>query len=882
MSTNLNKELDSAPVTTKVNNNMLKDYIVGSGKMPNTTCKEIILGSNLATVTNNIEKVGDFNFRKSSAPNYTQPKTEYIPQYEKPCPEGWEAMGADCYSPKTYQGPCKSGNIGDCPEGFSRSASNCGVCNFSGDLNTCNLACQQKRCMEKNGSFSDRKCYLRRNNVLNFSKMTDQEKADWENKCSAQWPRLRKDTAGFWNCEYGDTLTQNKNIKKIGTVSNPTQAAKMIIDRKDASATYFGIADKQLYISSEGNGDVFQDKNSFLENCSEAGPKVELYKFKDGFLNDVRACYDINTTINDINCSSYNAANTERSPECAKMEGESNIIETFANYDIIENMENNSNLNAVDVFNAIKTERGPVWDQNYKTNTLNRANIDIQTNLNQMMRNLSKNYNTSASLYNKQSSIINRHQDLVESNTKKLNKQLDDLNAISNEIALKTRMIELNEELADKKVRQKKMIIGFFVLLPILILPILLITSGNLSPFVGIGVILLFIVGYLVYILVVYLRGKKKSFKAAKVEKKEPKKESTYISKLRAYYEKENNIIKKQLQQQVYGDCDCPAEEEREIKIEDEFDSEEMKARLSSYKGKVPSAMTLADFQELWRTIGCRKDLNDKDIKYWKGLGTIDKVMEDMKTYYRLASTCTGNKDQNEFCLPDKCTKKNYLLDANGPFMYYDGSAPPQQIYPEPVGKVKVSGNGNAFTLPDEIQKILENIENPVKKLFFAFWFMHMMKRGISFDDPRLKNQLEVIEFEDSNATPSPFWAEIKLPLVSEMDTTVKKVCQKYNSDRRDLGQGVGKFLVDTWNYFFNEPIPNTIYDRWLRRLNEAIENQDELEEHYEQFIKEIMTDNRFLEKYGNMDRFMDVKMKEMMKDFNDNYGFSQAQVTRI
>ena len=39
----------------------------------------------------------------------------------------------------------------------------------------------------------------------------------------------------------------------------------------------------------------------------------------------------------------------------------------------------------------------------------------------------------------------------------------------------------------------------------------------------------------------------------------------------------------------------------------------------------------------------------------------------------------------------------NYLMKTNGPFYYYDGSAPPQQIYPEAIGTIEVNVEGKNY-----------------------------------------------------------------------------------------------------------------------------------------------------------------------------------------
>lgn len=534
-------------------------------------------------------------------------------------------------------------------------------------------------------------------------------------------------------------------------------------------------------------------------------------------------------------------------------------------------VNNNEEITQKDVFNAIKKHGGPNWEQDYKERIYNETNYRIHNNLNEIAQNLAKNYNRTASIYNKQTDIINKHQDLVDNNTQKLNKQLDDLNAIQNEIALKSRIIELNEEMAEKKLKQKKMIIGFFVLLPLLLIPILMISYNLTTPIIGLAILFLMVLGYVIYLIVVYKMNEPKKFKPVKDKPK--RKKSRYEEAIANYYGEEKERLRRELSEFAYGNCVCPEED-------DGFD--DLEGKLDKFKNKDPATMSLADYQELFSLIGCRRDLNDNDVAKWRTYPNIQMVINEIKNDFRKASGCTGTKEENEFCLPDRCSEKNYLLNANGPFMYYDGSAPPEQIYPPAIGSVDVNVEGKIMNLPSEISTLIEKVQNPITKLFFIVWGMGLVAKGINLNDPRFRTKLDIGELEIANSAPEPYWDEIKLPLVADFDTTIKRVCQKYNSERKDLGEGIGRFLIDTWYFFMNENIPNDIYNRWLKIMNRAIADDDDMEEYYNQFIKEIISHSKFIQKYGDVSNFIGLKLRDMANKLENSNTFAQADVTRL
>ena len=67
-----------------------------------------------------------------------------------------------------------------------------------------------------------------------------------------------------------------------------------------------------------------------------------------------------------------------------------------------------------------------------------------------------------------------------------------------------------------------------------------------------------------------------------------------------------------------------------------------------------PQTAPLSTFQSQWNTIGCKRNLTENDVAWWRTKDN-DTVKNDMLEYYKLASTCSGNQGQNDFCLPNSC-----------------------------------------------------------------------------------------------------------------------------------------------------------------------------------------------------------------------------------
>ena len=73
-----------------------------------------------------------------------------------------------------------------------------------------------------------------------------------------------------------------------------------------------------------------------------------------------------------------------------------------------------------------------------------------------------------------------------------------------------------------------------------------------------------------------------------------------------------------------------------------------------------PTNLTIQQLQKMFNEAGCTRTLDDNDgtVKWWKGRGSIQDVLDDMKAYGDLTKNCTGTSIQHEFCNPGKCNSK--------------------------------------------------------------------------------------------------------------------------------------------------------------------------------------------------------------------------------
>jgi len=227
--------------------------------------------------------------------------------------------------------------------------------------------------------------------------------------------------------------------------------------------------------------------------------------------------------------------------------------------------------------------------------------------------------------------------------------------------------------------------------------------------------------------------------------------------------------------------------------------------------------------------------------------------------------------------------KGDYLMKSNGPFYYYDGSAPPQQIYPGATGGINFSIDGENQKFPNID---LKKIKNPITKFFFQTWLSILNQNGIQPNDPRFNEVLDVIDFPDSDKTPMPFWDNIKLPIVTNLNQQFNYLFQSYSGEKKNLSQTASVLLVDLWNFIFGDRIPNDIYGTWVNRLADVVKQPTpNIEKFYEDYLKYIMGLPKFTEKYGSGDvglaKFVEIKMVDFIKTFNQDISVSQPFAKR-
>ena len=218
-------------------------------------------------------------------------------------------------------------------------------------------------------------------------------------------------------------------------------------------------------------------------------------------------------------------------------------------------------------------------------------------------------------------------------------------------------------------------------------------------------------------------------------------------------------------------------------------------------------------------------------------------------------------------------------MKSNGPFYYYDGSAPPQQIYPGATGSINFNIEGENQKFPNINDS---KIKNPITKFFFQTWLSILKQNRILPTDSRFSEVLDVIDFPDSDQTPMPFWDNIKLPIVTNINQQFNYLFQSYNGQKRNLSQTASVLLVDLWNFIFGDKIPNDIYDSWVNKLADVVkQSTPNIEKFYEDYLKYIMGLTKFTEKYGTLAIFVEIKMVDFIKTFNQDISVSQPFAKR-
>lgn len=831
----------STPFTIQTTDNYLKDYVNLAGAKWDTNCLENTFTNLGKNFENYVQKIGDYNTIAASNPQYTPPKSWQEKDYDKPCPEGWTDRGnGNCINPNYTAkewGTCVAGRTKQfkrnvpCPtvsapnpytyyprvEKVTRSYQKYFLWwswteyydswetrwyaynnqNYYGGWNgptdigwwsTCTanidysksngLNTAQADCRNSGNYPSNSTCYMypqydsRTESPSNFNGYNSDGKRNWENYCQAYWPMKTITIPGKWKCDYGESIWQNigrGEIKQLPVaVYNPIDAAKAALKSNEMNDNYYAIINNNLYIIGQNSSvNVILTKGAYQQNCTENNnQKISLFMIKQSFFDTLEKCKMTNKAINNSNVTRdvlQSAITSVREP----------FFGGSRNSGIIEHLDGAGEA----------------------------ATNEVLDGQNEITKNLIDNYNKKAELYNYQVSLIGQNEKLVEDHNTKLNMQLAELSLIQDQIALKDRIVVLNEELFKKQVRNKKLLFGFFVLIPFLLIPLILVATKAFNLNSGVILAVVLIVGYIIYAVVVANQNDIKKF-----GKESNNVISKYEKAIANYWNKEKEALRGSLSNFVYGQC-------------------------------------------------ANSGLQEEEEGYGSGR--------------------RGRGKGGNVAYP----KGDYLMKSNGPFYYYDGSAPPQQIYPNAVGSIEFNIEGKNQMFPNNFK--LNEIKNPITKFFFMSWVSNLIKNGVNLRDPRFSEVLDVIEYPDSDRTPMPFWDNIKLPIVTNIDQQFNFLFQSYNGEKKNLSQTASVLLGDLWNFIFGDKIPNDIYESWVRRLANIVKQEKpDIEKFYLDYLQYITREPKFTEKYGSdengWDKFVEFKMIDLIKTFNQDISVSQ------
>ena len=596
----------------------------------------------------------------------------------------------------------------------------------------------------------------------NFTNYSDDRKKKWAKSCNADWPQKNRTiiNRAYDTCYINTSLSNLAiNIGIIPISQDPVSFAvnyifeNNILPNNDAYFAYYSDGNNyNIFLSNTSTPSIFTNQGKYDSNqsskCQGVNSNfrnfpVSVFKLNGSIYKDANfsTCASINNSINNINRMTSNKQQQEFSQNIKALN------EKFTNYE--ENV--------------------------YDTST-----TTVQKNLNEIIKNLTDNYNQKAQIYNSTADAIKNHDLILSKRNNLLNKQSEDLLKIQDNIVLKTREIELNNETTNKQLFIKRVIQGSFVLLPLIIIMLILMYYQAVGPYVSLGIISLLVVAYIIYVVVINNKMKIRQF----------------LKPVMGTIQQYENVAR-----QVYNDIVPPV-----------------------CKGEEA------------------EEGND------------------------------GNKQLKTLNLS--------ILNANGPFYYYDGSAPPEQIHPTPVGSIQFDTGDGIVVFPEELNMSLDNLNNIMLYIFFASWIGLMMKNGIDLNDPKFLKKLNITDLEDSPTTYNlPLWENIGLPLTADFDDNIKVKCSRYDDIRSKSGKNASVFLVDTWNFFLGDKIPNDIYEKWLKKINSAILQNRNLPKVYSEFYQFVISSKQFKEKYpapNGIQNFIQTKFTDFLNFLSQNVKYAE------
>jgi hypothetical protein len=68
-----------------------------------------------------------------------------------------------------------------------------------------------------------------------------------------------------------------------------------------------------------------------------------------------------------------------------------------------------------------------------------------------------------------------------------------------------------------------------------------------------------------------------------------------------------------------------------------------------------PRTAPLSTFQTMFDNAGCKRELEEGDVWWWRTQPNMNIVQNDMNAYAEYTRTCTSDPWRHEFCNPDAC-----------------------------------------------------------------------------------------------------------------------------------------------------------------------------------------------------------------------------------
>ena len=145
-------------------------------------------------------------------------------------------------------------------------------------------------------------------------------------------------------------------------------------------------------------------------------------------------------------------------------------------------------------------------------NEKNRQLELMQHNLKDIIRNLGSEYNFKNNIYNQQQKLLNKYDFYIDLQNKKLNRQIDQLNDVTNFVSTRDRLIETNEASFDYKKKQLYSITTFFILIGYLIFVVVAYLSKKITFMTLLYNIIGVVFAYMIYLTWYYNWFGTKSF----------------------------------------------------------------------------------------------------------------------------------------------------------------------------------------------------------------------------------------------------------------------------------------------------------------------------------------------------------------------------------